>query len=293
MSIVSTVLLALGGGALIGRAIRLAVPSILSLKDRSSLPFASPWLEVVGALVFTLLALRLGGPGSFPLWWVFTTLLLAISATDYLVKLIPDRLTFAGTVLAIGWNSFEPGFLTGFSQWHRLLIAWWSSTLGQLPTGLLLSVSGALLGFLVLECIRWTFGLMVGMQVMGMGDSKLLMMIGAFLGPVGVLGSLALGFLLGVIHGLACYRISGQPHSPFGPPLAAAGLGVLLSANLWVSVLEAFRGWVLRLSLELLAAIYTVLIVIVVLLLVRTRRRAKEYEAMIEEDYRRVDDQLE
>ena len=293
MSMVSTVLLALGGGALIGRAIRHAVPSILSLKDRASLPFSSPWLEFVGAGVFALLALRLGGPGSFPLWWIFTVLLLAISATDYLVKLIPDRLTFSGTVLAIGWNSFEPEFLIGFSHGHRSLVDWWSSTLGQLPAGLLLSISGALLGLLVLECIRGIFGLMVGMQVMGMGDSKLLMMIGAFLGPSGVLGSLALGFLLGVIHGLACYRISGQPHSPFGPPLAAAGLGVLLSSHLWVSVLEAFRGWVLRLSLELLAAIYTVLIVVVVLLLVRTRRRAKEYEAMIEEDYRRVDDQLE
>ena len=154
MSMVWTVLLALVGGALIGRAIRHAVPSILSLKDRTSLPFSSPWLEFVGAGVFALLALRLGGPGSFPLWWIFTVLLLAISATDYLVKLIPDRLTFSGTVLAIGWNSFEPEFLIGFSHGHRLLVDWWSSTLGQLPAGLLLSISGALLGLLVLECIR-------------------------------------------------------------------------------------------------------------------------------------------
>ncbi len=289
---VSTLLPALGVGVLIGHLIRRAVPAILTLKHRA-LPFSSPWLEGAGALVFALIATNLGWPTSFPLWWVFAALLLAITATDYLVKLIPDRLTFAGTLTAFVWHGFEPDFLLGFSQWHRIGLAWSGSFLGDLPPGLLLSFSGAVLGFLVLECIRWTFGLMVGMQVMGMGDSKLLMMIGAFLGPAGVLGTLILGFLLGVIHGVVCFAASGQPHSPFGPPLAAAGLAVLMGSNLWAGVLETFRGWVLALPLELLAGIYTVLILVVVALLLRTRQRAKEYEAMIEEDYRQVDDQLE
>ena len=275
-----------------GHAIRRSVPMVLGMKDRA-LPFRRPWVEGAGAVVFALVWIRFGWTAQAAIWCVFATLLIAITATDYLVKLIPDRLTFSGALIGMILHAIWPMGVLGISDLHPLLPALAGISPDGPWAGLLLSASGAALGMIVLEAVRWIFSMAVGMQVMGMGDSKLLMMMGAFLGPVGAFGALAAGFLFGVIHGLMYLRISGQPHSPFGPPLAGGGLMVVLGKEPLTRALESFRQWVLVLPLGVLAAIYTLLILVVVVLLIRTRRRAAQYEELIEEDYRQVDEQLE
>lgn len=282
---------ALLAGALLGHAARRALPALLGLKDRS-LPFGGPWLEIATAALFAASAWRLGGLGPWPVFCLVLGLT-AISACDYLVKLIPDRLTYSLIAVGLLAAAVEPRLLFALPIQRWMLLSAAPALQGQVLEGVLLAAAGALLGFFALEAIRRFFGLLAGLEVMGLGDSKLAAAIGAFLGPVGVLIALPLSFFLGVLHGLLYLRLSGQPHSPFGPPLALAGWLALLFHRDLGAAIGAFQNLILGLPLPQLAGLYTLLIAIAVLLIWRMRQKASEYEALIEEDYRQVEDRLE
>ncbi|MEM8997733.1 MAG: A24 family peptidase [Acidobacteriota bacterium] len=278
-------------GALLGHLARRSVPALLGLRDRS-LPWGGPGLEVATAFFFGATALRLGSPSSV---WPFLVVLalLTVAACDYFVKLIPDLLSLPLTLTACAWAAYEPHWLLDIPVQRWLLLAAAPQLQGSVLEGPALAALGALFGALALETIRRTFGLLAGLEVMGLGDTKLAMALGAVLGPVGLLMSLPLAFVLGVGHGLLYLRLTGQPHSPFGPPLALAGYLTMLFHPWLVGGLGRVQGLVLALPLGILAALYSVLIALAVFLLWRTRRKAAEYEAIIEEDYRRVDERLQ
>ena len=284
--------LALGlAGLLVGHLARRAIPGVLGLKDRT-LPFRLPWMEAAAAAAFVLVGLRLGiGVGTVR-WLLFAILLLAISATDYLVKLIPDRLSLGGAGIALAWNAFDGQDLLALPA-NRLFLYLVGIDPAGPWAGILLSAAGAALGFLLLEGIRLVFGAAADMQVMGMGDSKLLLLIGAFLGPGGALLALLTAFFVGVPHGLGYLKLLGQPHSPFGPPLALSAGLVLLFHGTILSAIGAFQRAVLSLPVTVLAVAYTLLLLVAVALVWRTRRRAAAYASLIEEDYRGVEEQLE
>src|SRR5690606_37173757 len=97
--------------------------------------------------------------------------------------------------------------------------------------GFVASVAGAALGAAVLLFVRWAWKRLRGVDGMGLGDVKMLAMIGAFLGwrQVGVV--LFLASLAGALVGLllaAGGRRSLQTRLPFGTFLAAAAWGALL-----------------------------------------------------------------
>ncbi|MEM6793238.1 MAG: prepilin peptidase [Acidobacteriota bacterium] len=283
---------AFGAGLLLGAIIRRLIPWLLRLKDRS-LPFAGPFVEVGLATLFAVTWWRLGWRfGPWP--YIVAMLLLGACACDYLVKLIPDVITLPGTLLAIAWAAFgDGGVLLKLPLQAALLREIFPElTSSAAGTGLTAS-AGALTGFLCLETLRRTFGLLVGLEVMGFGDSKMALLLGSVLGPIGVLMALPLAFCIGVVHGLVILSLTGQPHSPFGPPLALGGLAVLLTGGdllLWIG---GFQRRLLALPVGILAGLYATLLAIVVWLLWRTRRRAREYEQRIEDDYRQIEEQLE
>lgn len=65
---------------------------------------------------------------------------------------------------------------------------------------------------------------------LGFGDVKLLAMIGAFLGPIGVMETIVASALLGLGVGLAVWIVTRDARTPFGfgPALAAGALAVAL-----------------------------------------------------------------
>ena len=78
-------------------------------------------------------------------------------------------------------------------------------------------------------------------EAMGGGDAWIMMMIGAIAGWQGVLFSLFIGALFGIITGIASKRGWGTP-IPFGPSLLAAAVIWLLGGHaLW----EAYMIWVI------------------------------------------------
>jgi leader peptidase (prepilin peptidase)/N-methyltransferase len=97
--------------------------------------------------------------------------------------------------------------------------------------GLVESAAGAALGAAVLLAVRWAWKRATGVEGMGLGDVKMLAMIGAFLGwrqvwPVLFFASMA-GAAVGIALTVARAR-SLQSRLPFGTFLAVAAFAASL-----------------------------------------------------------------
>jgi leader peptidase (prepilin peptidase)/N-methyltransferase len=147
--------------------------------------------------------------------WGF--LLVALAWIDLEFQLLPDVLTFPGTVLAIAWAVTRPG-----GAHHALL--------------------GVLAGSGVLWLLAWIWLNVRRVEGMGFGDVKLAAMFGAVLGWQLTLLALFLAALIGSLWGLALIvarQGSGRTALPFGTLLAPAAMVVFLWGGGW---LQAYFG---------------------------------------------------
>jgi len=181
---------------------------------RAPISIQYPLIELTTASLWLAAALRHGFSWQALGSAVFFTLLLGIALTDARCYIIPDEFTWGG--LAIGLAlSLAPG---GITPLRALLGA-------ALGFGLLWGV--AVLG-------EWLFR----KPAMGGGDVKMMAMVGAFLGPTGVVLTIFLGALFGsLIFGPISLRTGKLV--PFGIFLAL-GAGI---AEPWGA---AITDWYLR-----------------------------------------------
>jgi len=101
----------------------------------------------------------------------------------------------------------------------------------------LLAVALGLLGF---EAVSALGERAIGKPALGLGDAKLAALMGAWLGPIGLLLSVALAICAGALFG-GIGRLSGrlQRHQPFafGPFLALGAAAVwILGEPFWIAV---------------------------------------------------------
>ena len=172
-----------------------------------------PFVELLSATLILGAWKLYGLTPAFPIAAGFALALLVLFFTDYDHQLLPDTVTLTGLVvgLAVAW--FNP-FLHG-DEWRAV----WSS------------LSGAAVGSGLLWGFGALYGKIRGVEAMGLGDVKMMAMVGAFTGPVGVLFTIFGGSLVGAIFGLAMIPLKGrslQDTLPFGCFLAPAGLVALL-----------------------------------------------------------------
>ncbi len=143
-------------------------------------------------------------------WSVLLLLLLALAATDLEHLVLPDLLTLPGAAAGL-LLSLAPG-----------------------GAGLPAAAGGALLGAGVLLGLRAVWLRWRGVEALGLGDVKLLLLIGAFLGPVGALASLGAASAAGLIVAaplLAAGRIRRETPLPFGAFLALGAVVVLVAPS--------------------------------------------------------------
>ena len=207
-------------------------------KARISLRY--PAMEAVSGLVIAGIALRYGPTAMALLWMIFAATLLAAAAIDFDHRIIPDELSLGGLLLGL---VAVPGV--------RSLCG------DPLGAGFLDSALGALLGGGSL----WSIGFLharlstalgrrfehwpgegealpkpssldywVWFPGMGFGDVKLMAMIGAFVGPIGVVETIVAASALGLALGLCWALVTRSWTSPFGfgPALAVGALLVVL-----------------------------------------------------------------
>ncbi|MDP2007604.1 MAG: A24 family peptidase [Rubrivivax sp.] len=198
--------------------------SWLALRARCSacktpIPVRYPLVEIGTALLFGVLAWRLGPQPTTLLWCGVGAVLLALALIDWDTTVLPDALTLP-------------------LLWAGLLAA----ALGWLPgLPLLQSLWGAVAGYLSLFLVYWFFKLATGKEGMGFGDFKLLAALGAWLGWQAILPIVLMSSVLGAVVGLVM-KAGGSLRQgrfvPFGPFLAGGGVVVMLAG------LETVLGWI-------------------------------------------------
>lgn len=172
-----------------------------------------PLVELLSAVTLLGFWLIFGPTWYFPIAAVLTLALVVLFFTDLDHQLLPDAITLGGLVtgLAVAW--FNP-FLGG-GGWDRV----WASC------------SGAALGSGLLWVVGAAYSKLRQVEAMGMGDVKMMAMVGAFTGPTGVLFTIFVASIAGASFGLLLIPLRGrtlQHKLPFGCFLAPAALGALL-----------------------------------------------------------------
>jgi leader peptidase (prepilin peptidase)/N-methyltransferase len=130
---------------------------------------------------------------------IFFLFLTAMAFIDGRYFIIPDRLSIGGLAVGLGLSTI-PGDLSPLQ-----------------------SLAGALFGGGFLLGVAWAGERMFGKEAMGMGDVKMMAMIGSFVGWQGVLITIFLGSLLGTII-FGPLNLRKRRLIPFGIFLALGGL---------------------------------------------------------------------
>ncbi len=216
---------------------------------RGPIHWRYPALELLTGLLFAAIALRHGVGWMTPVWLGFATALVAAAAIDFEHHIIPDGISLGG--LAVGLVLVPAaGILEGAAP----LLALRQAALGAALGGGLLWGVGFVHARLSVAFGRtfahwpgegeavpkpasldyWTW-----FPGLGFGDVKLLAMVGAFLGPAGVLQCILLAALAGLLLGLVWMAVRRRMDAPFGfaPAIAVGALATVLLPGLRLPLL--------------------------------------------------------
>ncbi len=212
------------------------VVSFLLLRARcrhcgEAIPFRYPAVELLTGVLFFVGVLTLGLTLPALRFCIFGAILIDLIFTDLEERILPDEFTLGGTAIGLVFAAFVPipgEFFRYFSQsQHRL---WYVGVLEALFAGVFFAFALWALGALY-ALIRHREGL-------GLGDVKMVALIGAFLGLQGVMLTLVIGCTLGAVSGLAYVLLTKKDMATYELPLGTF-LGV---AALGVAVWEAIHG---------------------------------------------------
>ncbi|NKB87437.1 MAG: prepilin peptidase [Acidobacteria bacterium] len=169
-----------------------------------------PLVELAGGLLLAASVAQWGLTVSAFSVGLFSYLMLVLALIDVDHRILPNVITLPGAVIGLALAFVDPR------------VAWLDSLIGGF-------LGGGLLYF-----VAWGYLKLRGREGMGMGDVKMMLLVGSFLGWQGALMTIFIGSLLGSVVGVALISLSSrkgwQYALPFGTFLAAAG------------ILVAFRG---------------------------------------------------
>lgn len=194
-------------------------------------------VELATGLAFLLSAIALGPTIDTAKYATFSALIIALTITDLQERILPDELTLGGTIAGLAFSPFvasEPGLLALFF-WNKLSPHW----IRFVDAAFAAAVSSGLIWVLpwLYQKVRHREG-----GWMGLGDVKMMAMIGAFMGLRGSLFTMFLGGLLGSVLGYGYIFLKKKDPSayelPFGTFLGAAALAVAV----WGEGLVAVAG---------------------------------------------------
>jgi len=158
-----------------------------------------PLIELATGLLFVAAFVEFGVTQATVKWLFFTCLLLILTVTDLRVRLLPDVVNWPGFAAGLMFSAFVPPD-------HGLAAALMGRFLQvRLPgfaAGILDGILGAAFGSFLLWGMAAGYKAVRGREGMGMGDVKMMAMIGAFLGLRGTFLTLLVGSLLGSAIGI-------------------------------------------------------------------------------------------
>lgn len=200
-------------GLVVGALLPIAIERVPERRSVLSAPYpevaasfrtkAGWWLVGLTVALFVGLGLRFGEDWVLPAYLVFTASLVALSAIDLRLHLLPNRIVYPMAAVSVALFGLAALIEPDGDAFLRGIVC----------------AIGAFVAFFVLH--------LISPRGMGFGDVKLSFVLGLALGWLGV-GETVLGLFLGFVYGaviglvlIAIGRRSRDQHIPFGPFLAA------------------------------------------------------------------------
>jgi leader peptidase (prepilin peptidase)/N-methyltransferase len=201
----------------------------------TAIPARYPLVEGATGALAVLALVRFGPTPAALVAFAFTAALLLVTFVDLDHRFIPDEVSLPGIAVGLA-AAFLPGTPTPLD-----------------------AALGALLGGGVLWLVAWGYQRLTGLEGMGLGDVKLLAMIGAFLGWQALPAVLVIASVAGSVAGLAVMagsrgrrrgrrvarrlgprallpyarRAARRTEIPFGPFLALGAVLALYAPPVW------------------------------------------------------------
>jgi leader peptidase (prepilin peptidase)/N-methyltransferase len=157
-----------------------------------------PLIEALTGIFFVACYLDFGVSQATVKWLMFTCLIIILTITDLRVRILPDLVNGPGFVAGLFLSAVVPPD-DGTATWLSV------NLFHQLPfahlRGFLDGLIGATFGSLLLWGAATLYKITRGREGMGLGDVKMMAMVGAFLGLRGTFVTILLGTLLGSLVG--------------------------------------------------------------------------------------------
>jgi leader peptidase (prepilin peptidase)/N-methyltransferase len=197
---------------------------------RDFIPWRYPLVEFATAVLFALCFAAFGWSAQGAKYAVFSAILIALIASDAECRILPDEFTLGGTLIGLVFALFAPmdPFIITFlipqsyaPRWHWLAE----------------SASSALVGGGLIWLVAFLYEKIRHREGMGLGDVKMISMIGAFLGLRMSLLTLMVASLAGAVGGAIYLKATRKDLStyelPFGSFLGAVAMALMLAAYVW------------------------------------------------------------
>ena len=186
-----------------------------------------PLVELLTGLLFLACFLVFGLTVEAAKWAAFSAIMIVLVFTDLRERILPDVVNFTGLAVGLTFS-----FFTQPTDGTALWIANHIFTFP--PPDPLLSCADAALGAVVGGGLLWlvseAYFRLRGREGMGLGDVKMMLMVGSFLGAKRTLLTILAGSVLGSILGVAVIlarRRDADYELPFGTFLGAGALLVV------------------------------------------------------------------
>ncbi len=205
------------------------VLSYLLLRGRcrscgKGISYRYPLVELLTAGFFAWIVWTLGLTPGAAKFCILVAMLIALMFTDLEERILPDEFTLGGTLIGL---AFSPFILVPDVTAHAVLglagIQWSDRAMSVAE-----SLFGTILPAGTLWLGGWLFEKFRHKEGLGLGDVKMMAMVGSFLGVRGALLTLIAGSLAGSLIGVIYIRVTKQDIGsyplPFGTFLAAAAI---------------------------------------------------------------------
>ena len=190
-------------------------------------------VELISSLLFLALYMQFGLSSSeecisLSIYLVFTSSLIVMSFIDFEHRIIPDVLDCPGIVLGLALSILHPAMHIRPQPWDTLFA---SPVIASVAD----SLSGIILGGGLLFMLGILGQAIFKKEAMGLGDVKLLAMIGAFLGWQMVLLTIVISAFVGSVVGIIVKLRTGGSYIPYGPYLAMGAIVTIFEGDKIIS----------------------------------------------------------
>jgi leader peptidase (prepilin peptidase)/N-methyltransferase len=192
-----------------------------------------PAVELMTALLFVAVAYRQGLSIGLAFDLAFVGALIALLFIDAEHMLLPNAITYPGIVVALIARVIVP-LVTGRPYFDDI-VPLMNGALSGMPiwaVSLIGSLIGALIGGGSLWLMGWTWEKLRGIEAMGLGDVKMMFMVGAYLGWRLTILTIFIGVLSGSVIGTVLMMRQGkrdmQMLLPFGVFLGIGAIAAVL-----------------------------------------------------------------